>query len=54
MRLIDADALREWLIGAGRFLKIYDDRRSAAHAVGKIIDHLGRMPTVDAVPVVRC
>lgn len=53
-RLIDAEALREWLIRAGRLLKTQDDRRSAAHAVGRIIEHLDRMPTVDAVPVVRC
>ena len=54
MRLNDADELREFLIRAGSFLKAQDDSRSASHAIGKIIEHLDRMPTVDAVPVVRC
>lgn len=51
MRLIDADELREFLVRAGRFLKIQDDKRTAAHAVGKIIEHIDNMPTIDAEPV---
>lgn len=54
MRLIDADELRSWLVKAGRFLKLQDDKRSASHAIGKIIDHVDKTPAVDAVPVVRC
>lgn len=53
-RLIDADALRTFLIRAGQFLKAQDDKRTASHAIGKIIEHIENMPTVDAVPVVRC
>ena len=51
MRLIDADELRAWLVKAGRFLKLQDDKRTASHAIGKIIDHVDKTPTVDAVPV---
>lgn len=54
MRLIDADKLRAWLVKAGRFLKLQDDKRTASHAIGKIIDHVDKTPAVDAVPVVRC
>lgn len=54
MRLIDADELRAWLVKAGRFLKLQDDKRTASHAIGKIIDHVDKTPTVDAVPVIRC
>lgn len=54
MRLNDADALRAWLVKAGRFLKLQDDKRTASHAIGKIIDHVDKIPAVDAVPVVRC
>jgi hypothetical protein len=54
MRLIDADELRAWLVKAGWFLKLQDDKRTASHAIGKIIDHVDKIPTVDAVPVVRC
>lgn len=54
MRLIDADELRAWLVKAGRFLKLQDDKRTASHAIGKIIDHVDKTPAVDAVPVVRC
>lgn len=50
MRLIDADELREFLIKAGVFLKGQDDKRSAAHAIGKVIEHIDRMPAVDVVP----
>lgn len=53
MRLIDADELRAWLVKAGRFLKLQDDKRTASHAIGKIIDHVDKTPAVDAVPVVR-
>lgn len=51
MRLIDADELRAWLVKAGRFLKLQDDKRTAAHAVGKIIYHIYKIPAVDAVPL---
>lgn len=54
MRLIDADELRAWLVKAGRFLKLQDDKRTASHAIGKIIDHIDKIPAVDAVPVIRC
>ena len=54
MRLIDADELRAWLVKAGRFLKLQDDKRTASHAIGKVIDHVDKTPAVDAVPVVRC
>lgn len=54
MRLIDADELRAWLVKAGRFLKLQDDKRTASHAIGKIIDHVDKTPAVDAVSVVRC
>lgn len=54
MRLIDADELRAWLVKAWRFLKLQDDKRTASHAIGKIIDHVDKTPAVDAVPVVRC
>ena len=54
MKLIDADELRAWLVKAGRFLKLQDDKRTASHAIGKIIDHVDKIPAVDAVPVVRC
>lgn len=54
MKPIDADELRSWLVKAGRFLKLQDDKRSAAHAVGKIIAHIDKIPAVDAVPVIRC
>lgn len=54
MRLIDADELRAWLVKAGRFLKLQDDKRTASHAIGKIIDHVDKTPAVDAVPVIRC
>lgn len=54
MRLIDADELRAWLVKAGRFLKLQDDKRTASHAIGKIIDHVDKTPAVDAVPVVQC
>ena len=37
-----------------RFLKLQDDKRTASHAIGKVIDHVDKTPTVDAVPVVRC
>lgn len=54
MRLIDADELRAWLVKAGRLLKLQDDMRTASHAIGKIIDHIDKIPAVDAVPVIRC
>ena len=47
-RLIDADALREQLVWckeqAGRFVTYWDD----------VIERLDSLPTIDAVPVVRC
>ena len=47
-RLIDADALREQLVWckeqAGRFDTYWDD----------VIERLDSLPTIDAVPVVRC
>ena len=54
MRLIDADELRTFLVKAGRFLKLQDDKRTASHAIGKILDHVDKALAVDAVPVVRC
>lgn len=49
-RLIDADELKDFLIRAGRFLKGQDDKRTAAHAIGKIIEHIDNTPTIDAIP----
>ena len=47
-RMIDADALREQLVWckeqAGRFDTYWDD----------VIERLDSLPTIDAVPVVRC
>lgn len=54
MRLIDADGLRAWLVKAGRFLNLQDDKRTASHVIGKIIDHIDKIPAVDAVSVIRC
>ena len=54
MRLIGADELRTFLVKAGRFLKLQDDKRTASHAIGKILDHVDKALAVDAVPVVRC
>ena len=51
MRLIDADDFRSWLVRARRFLKCQDDNRTAAHAIGKIIEHLDKVPTADVEPV---
>lgn len=47
MRLIDADALVEWLKKAGGFLKIETDHKRITHIIGKIIDHIEAMPTID-------
>ena len=47
-RPIDADALRGWLLKAGWVLKGQDDGRIGSHIVGKIIEHLDAMPTVEA------
>lgn len=46
-RLIDADALVEWLKRAGNFLKIETDHKRITHIIGKIIDHMEAMPTID-------
>lgn len=54
MRMIDADELRAWLVKAVRFLKLQDDKRTASHAIGKVIDHVDKIHAVDAVPVIRC
>lgn len=47
-RMIDADALREQLVWckeqAGRFDTYWDD----------VIERVDSLPTIDAVPVVRC
>ena len=47
MRLKDADALVEWLKSAGKFLKIETDHKRITHIIGKIIDHIEAMPTID-------
>lgn len=46
-RLIAADALVEWLKRAGNFLKIETDHKRITHIIGKIIDHIEAMPTID-------
>lgn len=51
MRPVDGDALRDFLVRAGQFVKGQDDKRTAAHAIGKIIEHIEKMPTVNAIPV---
>lgn len=53
MRLVDAEDLRYFLIRAGKFLKGQDDDRSAAHAIGKIIEHLDMMPSIETEPIKR-
>lgn len=54
MRLIDADDLRLFLCRLGRILKCEENHSRVCKLVGKVIDYIDAMPTVDAVPVVRC
>ena len=48
-RLIEANALVEWLKRAGWFLKGTENHKPTTKAIGKIIDHVEAMPDVDAV-----
>ena len=47
MRLIDADALIAWLKKAGRYLKGLENQKESTLLIGKIIDHVAKMPTID-------
>ena len=48
-RLIDANVLVEWLKRVGSFLKCTANHKMMTKNIGKIIDHIESMPTVDAV-----
>ena len=52
-RLIDANALVEWLKRVGAFFKCTANHKMMTKNIGKIIDHIEAMPTVDAVEVVH-
>lgn len=51
MRLIDADELRAWLIRAARFLKGDENHKVKTFLIGKIIDHIDKMQTVEVPEV---
>lgn len=51
--LIDRQALRKFLVRAGQLLKCQDDKRTAAHAIGKVIEYIDKMPTIAAPRWVR-
>jgi hypothetical protein len=52
--LIDRESLVKWLKDVGDYFRILDGVKAERKMLGKIIDHVEAMPTVDAVPVVRC
>lgn len=54
MDLIDRESLVKWLKDAGWYLHTLEGTKSERKMLGKIIDHVEAMPTVDAEPVVRC
>ena len=51
MDLIDKQNLVAWLKDVGDFLCGLENSKPDRKLVGKIIDHVEAMPTVDAVPV---
>lgn len=53
-RLIDANAVVEWLKDVDVFFKGTEEHKTIAINIGRIVDHIEAMPTVDAVEVVRC
>ena len=52
--LIDRQALIEWLKKVGRFMKCCENTKRTRETIGGIISHIEKLPTVDAVEVVRC
>ena len=54
MGVIEREALVKWLKDAGWHLCTLDGAKAERKVLGKIIDHVEAMPTVDAVEVVRC
>ena len=55
MRLIDADELKEWVANWLKMDHYYHPYASCNDIpVNELEDIIERMPTVDAVPVVRC
>lgn len=55
MRLIDADALKEWVENWFTMNRYYHPyAKSNNIPIPELYDLLERMPTIDAVPVVRC
>ncbi len=52
--LIDRAALLEWLKKAGRFMKCCEETKALRKMIGGIINHIEKLPAVDAVEVVRC
>lgn len=52
--LIDRQALLEWLKKAGRFMKCCEGTKALRKTIGGIINHIEKLPAVDAVEVVRC
>lgn len=53
MELIDRESLVKWLKDAGWYLHTLEGTKSERKMLGKIIDHVEAMPTVDAEPVKR-
>ena len=53
MRLIDADKIVTWLRDVGDYRKCLEDTKTDRKFVGKIIDHIEAMPTVEAEPVIH-
>lgn len=51
MDLIDRESLVKWLKDAGWYLRTLESAKSERKMLGKIIDHVVAMPTVEAVPV---
>lgn len=54
MRLIDADALIAWLKKAGNYLKSLEDSKELTRVIGKIIDHVEAMPTIEQPKWISC
>lgn len=52
-RPIDANELVAWFKKAGAFFKGTENCEPVTYVIGKIIDHIEAMPTVDTVEVVR-
>ena len=48
MDLIDRERLVKWLRDVGDYLKILEDTKIDRKLIGKIIDHIEKMPTVEA------